>query len=295
MVVYSIKDLEKLSGVKAHTIRIWEKRYNIIEPKRTPNNIRYYLDEDLRLILNIALLNRNGIKISKIAKMEASEIQKKVAEVADIDESFEGQLDSLTISLIDLDEEKFLKLINKNIEERGFAKTMLDVIYPFLDKLAIMWISGSIKTIHERFVSNVIKRKCIVEIDQIRSSRSETFLIFLPEGEMNELSLLFLHYLISNSGFRVINAGIEVSFDELLEVNEVRQPEFLFTIINDSLTSEQFTQYITVLAERFDKSKLFVSGIRASTNTVALPSTVTLLNSSEDTLSMLEKLSSSDT
>lgn len=295
MVVYSIKDLEKLSGVKAHTIRIWEKRYNIIEPKRTPNNIRYYLDEDLRLILNIALLNRNGIKISKIAKMDPSEIQKKVAEVADIDESFEGQLDSLTISLIDLDEEKFLKLINKNIEERGFVKTMLDVIYPFLDKLAIMWISGSIKTIHERFVSNVIKRKCVVEIDQIRSRRGETFLIFLPEGEMNELSLLFLHYLICSSGFRVINAGIEVSFDELLEVREIRQPEYVFTIINDSLTPEQFTTYISALAEQFQNAQIFVSGIRASTNTVTLPPSVSLLNSSEDTLAMLEQLSSSDT
>ena len=90
MVVYSIKDLEKLSGVKAHTLRIWEKRYNILEPKRTPTNIRYYLDEDLKKILNIALLNRHGIKISKIAKMDKSEIHHKVAELTDVDESFEG-------------------------------------------------------------------------------------------------------------------------------------------------------------------------------------------------------------
>ena len=128
MVVYTIKDLEKLSGVKAHTLRIWEKRYNIITPKRTPTNIRYYLDEDLKSILNIALLNRNGIKISKIAQMDESAIQKKVAEITDVDESFESQLDSLTISLLELDEEKFVKLMNKNFEQRGCTETMLEVI-----------------------------------------------------------------------------------------------------------------------------------------------------------------------
>ncbi|MEL6124360.1 MAG: MerR family transcriptional regulator, partial [Bacteroidota bacterium] len=130
MVIYSIKDLEKLSGVKAHTLRIWERRYEILKPKRTPTNIRYYMDEDLKHILNVALLNRNGFKISKIAKMGAEEIQKHVAEITDIDESFEGQLDTLTISLLELDEEKFVKLLNKNIEQHGFKEAMLDVIYP---------------------------------------------------------------------------------------------------------------------------------------------------------------------
>ena len=164
MVVYSIKDVEKVTGVKAHTIRIWEKRYNIIEPKRTESNIRYYLDDDLKHILNIALLNRNGIKISKISGMDTAEIQRRVAEIADIDESFEGQLDTLTISLIDLDEVKFLKIFEKNLQERGFVNTMLELIYPLLDKSAMMWITGSIKAIHEKFVSNLIKRKSIVYI-----------------------------------------------------------------------------------------------------------------------------------
>ena len=290
MVVYSINDLEKLSGVKAHTIRIWEKRYNIIEPKRTPNNIRYYLDEDLRLILNIALLNRNGIKISKISEMNIDQIQKKVAEVADIDESFEGQLDSLTISLIDLDEEKFIKLLNKNIEERGFVETMLEVIYPFLDKLAIMWMAGSIKTIHEKFVSNVIKRKCVVEIDRLRTSRKESFLIFLPDGEANELSLLFLHYLIALQGFKVINAGVEVSIGDLIETAEIKETQYLFTIINDSLSPEEFTIYIDVLSKEFHKSQILVSGIRASNHTQTLPANVKLLNSSQDTMAYLKSI-----
>ena len=141
MVVYSISDLEKLSGVKAHTLRIWEKRYGILHPKRTETNIRYYLDEDLRLLLNISLLNKNGIKISKIAKMSPIELQEKVSEITEIDASFEGQIDALTISLIELNEENAVKIINKNIEQKGFRETMLQVIYPLLDKLVLMWLS----------------------------------------------------------------------------------------------------------------------------------------------------------
>jgi len=290
MVVYSIKDIENLSGVKAHTIRIWEKRYNILAPKRTPTNIRYYLDADLKIILNIALLNRNGIKISKIAQMSQAEVQKKVAEITDIDESFEGQLDSLTISLLELDEEKFVKLINKNIEQRGFRETMMEVIYPLLDKLALMWISGSIKTIHEKFVSHVIQRKCAVEIDKTITSRSENFLIFLPEGERNQLSLLFLHFLIRSYGFKVINAGTDTAIYDLLEVAEIQQPEFLFTIINEPMKQEQYSFYMEKLGLQFPDAEILVSGLQAGVHINEYPDRVTIIKSSEDTIELLEAI-----
>lgn len=290
MVVYSIKDIEKLSGVKAHTIRIWEKRYEILEPKRTPTNIRYYLDDDLKTILNIALLNRHGIKISKIAKMTKAMIQRKVAEITDVDESFEGQLDSLTISLLELDEEKFVKLLSKNIEQRGFRDTMMDVIYPLLDKLALMWISGSIKTIHEKFVSYVIQRKCAVEIDKIKITRPETFLIYLPEGERNELSLLFLHYLIRSNGFRVINAGTDTGIYDLMEVAEIQQPEYVFTILNEPLQEAQYRLYISKLCEEFSDAKLLISGLQAGIHPNPKPDRVRVIKSSEDTIELLESL-----
>jgi len=292
MVVYSIKDLEKLSGVKAHTLRIWEKRYRILEPKRTPTNIRYYLDEDLKSLLNIALLNRNGIKISKIAKMNSAQIQRKVVEITDIDESFEGQLDSLTISLIELNEGKFIKLLNKNIEQRGFAETMLEVIYPLLDKLAMMWISGSIKTIHEKFVSHLIKRKCIVEIDKQEITKSETFLIYLPEKETNELSLLFLHYLIKRCGFNVINAGPDVSIYDLIEVADIKSPEYIFTIVNDSMDQSEFKLYIKKICEEFENTKVILSGLSAQSVQVDknIQDRMVIVRSSEDTIKYLESL-----
>ena len=292
MVVYSIKDLEKLSGVKAHTLRIWEKRYNIIKPKRTPSNIRYYLDEDLKSVLNIALLNRHGIKISKIAKMDEQEIQKKVAELVDIDESFEGQLDSLTMSLIELNEGKFVKLLNKNIEERGFEKTMLEVIYPLLDKLALMWMAGSIKSIHEKLVSDILKRKCSVEIENLEITRDECFLIFLPEGESNELSLLFLHYLIRKKGYDVINAGTEVSINDLIEVLEVRKPDYLFSIISQPMESKQFETYVKFLYDTFENSNIILSGLRLDSFIIdeSMKDRISTLESSEETIEFLDTL-----
>ena len=292
MVIYSIKDLETLSGVKAHTLRIWEKRYNIISPQRTPTNIRYYLDDDLRRILNIALLNRNGIKISKIAKMDSNAIQKKVAEITDVDESFEGQLDSLTISLIELDEEKFVKLMDKNIEQRGCVETMLEVIYPLLDKLALMWISGSIKSVHEKFVSHLIERKCNVEIDKTEITREETFLIYLPEGESNSLSLQFLHFLIRTKGFRVINVGHDVSLLDILEVVEIKKPDYIFTIINDSLEEQAYKRYISELYSRIDDVKFLMSGLTPASVLVddAYNDRVKVIASSEETIKFLDSL-----
>ena len=292
--VYSIKDLENLSGVKAHTLRIWEKRYNIIQPKRTPTNIRYYLDEDLKHVLNIALLNRHGYKISKIAKMDHQEIQHKVAEISDVDISFENQLDVLTISLLELNEDKFVNLIDKHIEEKGFSTTMLEVIYPLLDKLAVMWIAGSIKGIHEKFVSNIIKRKCSVEIDRQSTSRSnKTFLIYLPEGETNDLSLLFLHYLIKSFGYHVINAGANISLYDLFEIADIRNPEFIYTIINDSDQIGELDSYIDKLLEVFNQSTLILSGIQAQSLELAddFKDKVKIVQSSEETISFLKDLS----
>ena len=291
MVVYSIGDLEKLSGVKAHTIRIWEKRYNIITPRRTATNIRYYLDEDLKKVINISLLNKHGYKISKIADMDNATMMQKVAEVAAIDESFEGQLDTLTLSLIELDEAKFQKLLNKNIEAIGFEDTMLDMIYPLLDKLGLMWITGSIKTIHERFVTHMIKRKCVSEIDKCRPSIDKIFLIYLPDGEMNELSLLFLHFLIVKRGFKVINAGGDMDLYDVIEVLEIVKPDYVYTIINEMSDPTELQKYCNELSEEFRDCQVYLSGISVahlSSNT--MPDNIKLMSSSEDTVTMLEEL-----
>ena len=290
MVVYSISDLEKLSGVKAHTLRIWEKRYGILHPKRTGTNIRYYLDEDLRLLLNISLLNKNGIKISKIAKMSPIELQEKVSEITEIDASFEGQIDALTISLIELNEENAVKIINKNIEQKGFRETMLQVIYPLLDKLVLMWLSGSINAVHEKFVTNLIKRKCCAEIETLETTRDEIFFIYLPSESTDELSLLFLHYLIKSYGFKVIDAGVNVDLIDIQEAMEIRTPNCIFTILNNEGSHNAYISYVKELCKIAPSCHIYISGTEAADDLILLHDQLHFLKSYEETINRLNYL-----
>ncbi len=267
MIIYSIKDLEKLSGVKAHTLRIWEKRYGIIQPKRTQTNIRYYLDEDLKQILNIAFLNKKGYRISKIAALSNKEIRQKVAEYTEINSSFEDyQLDALTLCVLELNESKFSKILDKYITQKGFLHVMNHVIYPLLDKLGMMWMSGSIKSVHEHFVSNVVRRKTINAIDRIKESRNEVnnpkFLIYLPEGENHELSLLYLHYILKEKGMRVVNVGIGIPLDDVIDGCRISKPDFVFTMVNDSLSNKDLEKYIDQLTSRVGNAEVLLSGMQ---------------------------------
>ncbi|MEL7120513.1 MAG: MerR family transcriptional regulator, partial [Bacteroidota bacterium] len=229
MAVYSIRDLEKLSGIKAHTIRIWEQRYGIIVPQRTKTNIRYYEDEDLKYLLNIALLNKNGIKISKIAKMSKGEVAEKVAAISEINFEYGTQLDALTISMIEMDEFKFDRIISTNIQQLGFERTMIEIIYPFLDKLSLLWLTGSINPVQENFMSYLIRQKIIVAIDEeplVSGKNVPKFIIYLPEGEKQELTLLFMHYLLKARRNQVIYLGQDISIIDLKDACKIHQPDF---------------------------------------------------------------------
>lgn len=165
MANYSIKDLEHLSGIKAHTLRIWEQRYGLINPKRTDTNIRYYDQDDLKLVLNVSLLKDNGFKISKIAEMSKKELQEVVVEVSDKTTSFVDQIYGLTLAMIDLDEQRFEKIISSSTLKVGFERTMLNIIYPFLSKIGIMWLTDAVNPAQEHFITNLIRQKVIVAID----------------------------------------------------------------------------------------------------------------------------------
>ena len=159
--IYSINDVEKITGIKAHTIRIWEKRYNILPPKRTKTNIRFYDEQDLRKISNIVLLNHHGYKISEISDMQDTQIGDLVAGQIAVESFGVESLDAITLAVLQLDEQKFLYLVDTNIRQDGFDKTFDNLLLPLLDKLHILWLSGSIKRVHEEFVNTIIKRKLI--------------------------------------------------------------------------------------------------------------------------------------
>ena len=263
MAVYSIKDLEKLSGIKAHTIRMWEQRYAIITPKRTTTNIRYYLDEDLRHLLNIALLNKSGIKISKIAKMSETERMEKVASLSAIASEYATQLDALTISMMEMDEFKFNNIINTNIKQLGFERTMLEVIYPFIDNLNTLWATGSIKSAQESFITYLIRQKIIVAIDGENitpTKSSKKFLIYLPKDEKQELSILFMHYLIKKRGHKVTYLGLDVTLSDLQDIALIQQPDFVFTLITETFLNNQLNDYVKAVSRIFSTSKILLSG-----------------------------------
>ena len=294
MAIYSIKDLEKLCGIKAHTIRIWEQRYNIVSPKRTDTNIRYYQDDDLKRLLNIALLNKNGIKISKIAKMNDIEIAEKVAAISEVNFEFSTQLDALSISMMEMDEFKFDRIVSTNIQQIGFERTMLEIIYPFLDKLSVLWLTGSLSPVQEIFISYLIRQKIIAAIDRepIAFSRNcKKFIIYLPEGENQELSLLFLHYLIKSRGHQVICLGKDISINDLKVAHRIAKPDFIYTFITETFSKSSVQVYVDQLSENFPECKLLLSGYQVMAQNVPSSKNVKILHSLDDTINLIDEMS----
>lgn len=293
MAIYSIGDLEKLCGIKAHTIRVWEQRYRIVEPRRTNTNIRYYEDNDLKHLLNVALLNKNGFKISKIAKMSESEITKQVTAISDINFEHDTQLDALTISMIEMDEYKFDRIISTNIRQLGFEKTMLEVIYPFLEKLSVLWMTGSINPVQEHFISYLIRQKLIVAIDQEpfpRGPNVKKFLAYLPEGESQELSLLFMQYLLKSRNHQVVYLGQNISVLDLRDTYKIHQPDYIFTMIMETFTRKPVQDYVDELSTLFPDAHLLISGHQVMAQGVESSKNVSVLYSLYDTISFLQEM-----
>ncbi len=293
MAIYSIKDLEKLSGIKAHTIRVWEQRYGLIEPKRTKTNIRYYQDDDLKLILNIALLNKNGIKISRIAKMNKGEIADKVSAISEVNFEFGTQLDALTISMIEMDEYKFDRIVTMNVQKIGFERTMIEIIHPFLDKLSLLWLTGSIHPVQENFITYLIRQKIVTAIDNepfVIGKHVKKFLLFLPEGETQELSLLFLHYLLKSRRNQVIYVGQDMSMIDLQDAFKIHQPDYMYTMITETFLKEPVQKYVDTLAATFTSTQILVSGYQVITQNVKSDNRVTVLKSLDQTIQYLDRL-----
>lgn len=275
---YSIKDLEQLSGIKAHTLRIWEQRHNLLNPKRTDTNIRYYDDEDLKLILNVAMLNNHGIKISKIAAMSVAEISEEIIRLTDQSVDHNDQIQALTICMIEMDEDRFEKILSTNIIKLGFEDTILKVVYPFLTRIGVLWLTGAITPAQEHFISNLIRQKLIVAIDgEVGNNLGKTFMLFLPEGELHEISLLFSSYLIKKHGHKVIYLGQNTPTADLVSVYKMQKPDYLLTVITSSPPGEKVQEYLNMLGTEFPTSKVFVSGLQATEQTLTIPPNICIL------------------
>lgn len=230
MAEYKIKDLEQLTGIKAHTIRMWEKRYGILNPERTETQIRTYSDQELVLLLNVALLNKQGVKISRIAEMDPSEVASRILNFKSSNDP-DSSHEKLVLALVELDENLFKKTLDELVESVGIEQTFVTHLMPFLEKIGVMWLVGSINPAQEHFISHLIRQKVISEIDKlpIPSPDSPPVMLFLPEHEWHEISLLFYHYIIRSKGASTFYLGQSLPYDALLDCIEKVKPRCLVT------------------------------------------------------------------
>ena len=262
MGTYSIKELEQLSGIKAHTIRIWEKRHKLIEPQRTTTNIRFYSDYDLKKIINVSLLNNNGFKISSIARMSAEELSKTVLELSVSNGQAAIYIDMLVTAMLDLDEEKFDRELRAIEDRYGFENTVTDVLYPFLEKIGILWQTGNITPAHEHFISNLIRQRLIVSIASLPSPSKATIraVLYLPENELHEIGLLFYNFIARKNGFKTFYLGQSVPHHDLKLVCEIHKPHLLITSLTSSPSIDSLNKYIQQVCSDFPESKILASG-----------------------------------
>ncbi len=290
MAAYSIKDLERLSGIKAHTIRMWEKRYSLVEPVRSDTNIRSYSDKDLKKILNISILNRNGIKISRIVDMNKDEIADKILLMTRDSGDFDSLIENMIIAMVDMDTTRFDSIISRAILQTGFEETVLKIIYPFLEKIGVLWLTGSINPAQEHFVAHYIRQKLIVAIDSIipkHISEPRHFLLFLPEGELHELGLLFYSYLIQKRGHQVTYLGQWVPLKDMADATAALDLDYLLSSITAVHSGSELESYIARLSDYFTEQTIFISGRQTEGLKNDLPSNIIRLKTVDDFLEIL--------
>lgn len=247
VVKYSIKELETLTGIRAATLRMWEKRYEIIKPLRTDTNIRYYDNKQLKALLNINILNRNGIKISHIANLTPEEIANKVKDLSFVQGGYDDLFDGLTLSMIDLNEEVFQQTFYKAVTKLGFEETINGLIFPFFNRVGIMWQVGTINPAQEHFMSNMVRQKIIAAVDSLvaqPASNAKTVLLFLPENELHELGLLFFNYLLKSKGYKTVYLGQAVPLINVSKTIGITQPDIVVCHISNTLAFGELSSFI---------------------------------------------------
>lgn len=278
---YSIKDVEVLSGIKAHTLRIWEKRYDFLKPQRTDTNIRYYDDYQLRLILNISTLNRKGFKISRIAHMSEKELNAEILRSTD-EEDTDDQTDRLIRAMIDFEADAFEKVINQLTNKFGFEDTCVRLFFPFMMRTGVLWTAGTIRPAQEHFVTNLLRRKLLAAIDRVQTPRkpdAKRYVLFLPEGENHEVLLLFSEYLLRLRGQQVVYLGSNVPIEDLVYVRDAFQPDVLVTYISIEQETMSTRDYLHRLAEMYPHTRILAGGARLAQPDLALAAHITVVNS----------------
>ncbi len=263
MVTYSIKDLENISGIKAHTLRIWEVRYNILTPLRTDTNIRLYSNSDMLKLLNVSLLNNNGVKISKIAKLSNEQISNKTSEILSEEHSFNNQIENLVMAMVEMDEQRFESIVSNNILKFGIEDTLTNIMYPFLIKVGVLWRTNSIYPGQEHFITHLIRQKLISAIDgqvvKLKDNGTK-YMLYLPENELHEISLLYYNFLIRKANHKTIYLGQSVPFEDAVRVANDSNCSYVISILTSGIKPKKVSEYVQTLSKELPHKTILLSG-----------------------------------
>jgi DNA-binding transcriptional MerR regulator len=282
---YSIRDLEKLSGIKAYTIRVWERRYGILSQHRTETNRRRYGDDELRRIINIAILHRNGFKISKIANFSVAEIEDKVSFLSKDTNRSDTQVDSVIMSMIDHNEKAIDKLLIRSILNRGIEDTFTDIVFPVLNRIGIMWHTGSVDIGSEHFISNIFRQRIISSIDSLSpifKEGAKKVILFLPDNELHELPLLFFNYIIRKIGHETMYFGQSTPLQSVVNINNQWNADIIITDLMSGFPNINPSDFVSQLAKTFPRQKILAAGVLADVSVITKYKNVFPVKSQED-------------
>lgn len=286
---FSIRDLENLSGIKAHTIRIWEKRYGLLTPERTSTNIRTYSLSSLQKLLNITLLYNNGYKISKIAKIPEAEIPLLVREIVAKNSTNNHAINAFKLSMINFDPSLFQNTYNSLLAEKSFREIFWEDLIPLLNELGLLWQTDTINPSHEHFITNLIKQKIYTSTEKLQLMRptqhDKVFVLFLPENEIHEIGLLFLNYEIMLRGYKTIYLGQTMPLEDLADLQSYYDNIHFISYFTVVPTKDRLGKYMADFTKTMDKgdSKLWVLGRQIQhINKEKLPSHIRTFESIEE-------------
>lgn len=267
---FSIKDLEILSGVKAHTIRIWEKRYHILDPNRTESNIRVYDTSALQKLLNIAFLNENGYKISRISKLSDKEVTDLVQSTSSSNNYENRALKSFLVAMFNFDQVVFLKTYDELLETRTFTEIFKDVFIPFLNQIGLLWQTNTITPSHEHFISNLIRQKVYGNIEKLQYEQAfhkdRLFILFLPENEIHDLGILFANYELLSLGYKVIFLGHTIPLENLNTFTNMAKEVYYITYFTTKpeIPSDYIKDFTKEVLQESNQIKLWVLGRKST-------------------------------
>ncbi|SFD32687.1 MerR family transcriptional regulator [Algibacter pectinivorans] len=287
---FSIKDLENLTGIKAHTIRIWEKRYNLLSPKRTDTNIRNYSLTSFQKLLNISYLNNNGLKISKIADLKPEEIPIKVREIASRSRVEDYSINALKMAMVNFDQVLFYSTYNNLLDSKTFSEIFYSVFLPLLEEIGMLWQTNTITPAHEHFLSVLIKQKILINTERLQllepKPNTSTFVLYLPENEIHDIGLLFINYQLRSKGYHTIFLGESVPMENLSNLleffDEVTFVSY-FTVYPESKDIKEYLEKFNDTILNRENTSLMVLGKKFSDVQIEnIPEKITIFNSIEN-------------